>query len=133
MTSKPEVEEQLDSGESSASEKVEMSLEMDADYRIIYSNAASFFKTAWDFQFDFGIIAGGHAGRAPLSNNQQVSVVMSPLHAKLFILLAAREIDKWEKVFGEIVIPSAILKSQGLESASLEIIDEYAPSDKKSE
>ncbi|HLG13585.1 MAG TPA: DUF3467 domain-containing protein [Blastocatellia bacterium] len=92
-------------------------------YRMMYSNAVSMFKTAWDFRFDFGTLIGG-SGTRPLGNEEQVSILMSPQHAKVFVLIALREIKLWEDRFGPIVLSPEMLKGFGLDSIDNEVVED---------
>lgn len=91
-------------------------------YRLVYSNAVNMYKTAWDFRFDFGTLQGGTAGR-PLLNQEQVSVVMSPQHAKVFTIIALGEIKKWEDKFGEIKLSEAVIKAFNLPDLEIQVIE----------
>ncbi|MBN2016487.1 DUF3467 domain-containing protein [Candidatus Dojkabacteria bacterium] len=72
-----------------------------------YSDFAIIAKSALGFNFDF-------AQRIPGGN--QVNIVsrigMSPQHAKLFFKVLERNLEQYEKQYGEIKVPEGVKRSK---------------------
>jgi hypothetical protein len=108
----------------SPSDPPEVTVQRSPDYRLVYSNGIGIFKTAWDFRFDFGTLLGGDLigdKRLPLVHQQEMSVIMSPQHAKAFVLIAIRELKAWEEKFGEIKLSEKILEQFNLPDVEVQL------------
>ena len=80
-----------------------------ADFHALYANNANFSVTAFDFSVDFGQVSGVENG-IPIVE-QHVRILMSPLHAKVFAIFMAQNVESYEKKFGELALPKdAIMK-----------------------
>lgn len=72
-------------------------------YRSVYANNTAFQSSAFDFGMIFGEIQ--EADNEKVTVEQQVRVIMSPLHAKIFAGVMLQNIKNYEERFGEIKIP----------------------------
>lgn len=77
----------------------------DAGFRSVYSNQTQFSSTAFDFAMTFGEIADVAQDTSSVKVEQRVRVVMSPLHFKLFVVVALQNLKGYEDKFGEIKAP----------------------------
>ena len=72
----------------------------------VYSNNAILAITPWDIRLIFTeIITSGKPGE--IINELRASVAMSPAHAKAMATAMAQTIEAYEKVYGEIKLPSS--------------------------
>lgn len=67
----------------------------------IYSNSVQLDITFYDFKFRFGRIF-------PEGHKTDINIYMSPEHTKMLYLVLQEQIQKYEKRFSEIIIPSEI-------------------------
>ena len=72
-------------------------------YRSIYVNNTSFQSNAFDFAMIFGEIQ--EADEKKVTVSQEVKVIMSPLHAKVFSGVMLQNLKNYEDRFGEIKVP----------------------------
>jgi hypothetical protein len=111
--------------EPSAPEKPETVMEMpvrrSANYKTFYANNTKFGISPFDFSFIFGEI--GESVEGQVFVDQQVKVIMTPLHAKLFLALLAKNVQNFEQQFGKIVVPQPFLSN--LEVASEAEVKEF--------
>jgi hypothetical protein len=75
-------------------------------YRSTYANQTQLSSTAFDFAMVFGEIVDVSPDASHVKIEQQVKVVMSPLHFRLFVAHCAIQIRNYEERFGKIPIPS---------------------------
>lgn len=68
--------------------------------QVIYSNQAQVTVTPWDFTYNFGRVTEVSEDKA--SAVQLVSIIHSPPHAKAFLQLLQRQIERYEKEFAPI-------------------------------
>lgn len=73
-------------------------------YRIVYSNQAKMAATPWDFRVTFAHINPAHNGEAV--TEEEMTVVMSPQHAKAFMTHWQKTIKGYEEAYGEINDPT---------------------------
>lgn len=83
------------------------------DFRSVYSNNASFQVGIFDFNMFFGEVTGLDQENQTVTVEQRVKVIMSLLHAKIFVLTATQQLRAFEKQWGEIKIPEGILAASG--------------------
>jgi hypothetical protein len=76
-----------------------------AHYRSIYSNQTAFGSSAFDFNMTFGEIVEVDMQARKVTVDQQVRVVMSPLHFKIFALTCVETVRMYEAQFGAISVP----------------------------
>jgi hypothetical protein len=74
-----------------------------ADFRSVYANNGNFSVTAFDFAIDFGQVVAVENGTPVVEQN--IRVLMSPLHAKVFAIFLMQNVASYEKKFGELVLP----------------------------
>ena len=72
-------------------------------YRSIYANNTAFQSSAFDFAMIFGEIQ--EADDHKVTVEQEVRVIMSPLHAKIFSGVMLTNLKNYEERFGEIKVP----------------------------
>jgi hypothetical protein len=80
-----------------------------SDFRSIYSNNAAFQVGVFDFSIFFGEVMGVDESSQTLMIEQRVKIIMSPLHAKIFINTALQQLNALEERFGEIKIPPGVI------------------------
>ena|SRR5947208_11041102 len=80
-----------------------------ADFRSIYSNNAAFQVGLFDYSIFFGEVVGVGLERESITVEQKVKVIMSPLHAKIFVFTALQQLQALEKQWGTIEIPEGIV------------------------
>jgi len=80
------------------------------DYKTIYCNASKFSVTPWDIRFSVGQIVDDTKGVTV--NEEKITVVMAPSHAKAVLKNLAATVGAYEEAFGEIADISAIQKRQ---------------------
>lgn len=69
-----------------------------------YSNSVRVSVTPWDFRFLFGEIGDSPVeGQIPVY--ESVRVTMSPQHAKAFLNLLRKNMEKFEARYGEVKVP----------------------------
>jgi hypothetical protein len=78
------------------------------DYRTYYTNNTAFALTAFDINLIFGQMIGIEDGKAVIE--QGLKVIMSPLHAKIFLSVLGENLKQFEDRFGEIKLPEEVLK-----------------------
>ena len=88
-------------------------------FQTVYSNAVSMLRTPFDIRVNFGLSKAQQAseptdGPIQMVNEQQVTVLMSPHHAKIFALIFITEIKKWEEQFGPIPISPEFAERVGI-------------------
>ena len=71
----------------------------------LYANHAAITITPWDFAFRFGTIV--EATEKKLTAREDLSVYMSPQHAKAFLGLVDRQVKLFEEKYGPIPEPKA--------------------------
>ena len=71
-----------------------------------YTNSAYFQVSPFDFVIDLGLIK--EASADVLRIEELVRILMSPVHAKLFANLFARNVAEYEKTYGRIPLPPEI-------------------------
>jgi hypothetical protein len=82
------------------------------DFRSIYSNNVTFSVALFDFSMVFGeVIEAEQVSETigKLTVEQKVKIIMSPLHAKIFVQMAAVQLRAYEQRFGEIKFPPGSL------------------------
>jgi hypothetical protein len=73
-------------------------------FKNIYANSALLDVTPWDFTFTFGAILREDA--VPLSHvENQISITMSPQHAKALLSVLTKKLEEYEQHVGAIVLP----------------------------
>jgi hypothetical protein len=72
-------------------------------YRSIYANNTAFQSSAFDFAMIFGEIQEADDKKVTVA--QEVRVIMSPLHAKIFSGVMLQNLKNYEDRFGEIKVP----------------------------
>jgi hypothetical protein len=95
-----------------------------SDYRTIYANATRIGLSAYDVRLTFGIIVEAEPGKAV--NQDQITVIMSPQHAKAVIKIMQDNLPIWEAQYGK--MPDAKTKS-----LSNKIIAQSSPAEEKVE
>jgi hypothetical protein len=83
-----------------------------SDFRSVYSNNANFNTTLFDFSIIFGeVIEASQIDErsGTVTVEQKVKIIMSPLHAKIFIGTLVGQLQAYEQRFGEIKIPDETL------------------------
>lgn len=79
------------------------------DYKKIYVNTTRMAISSWDIRMHLGqsseTLDGGNL------NEDLVSVIMSPAHAKAMLQSLAKTIQAYEQHFGEILSPELAMKS----------------------
>ncbi len=81
------------------------------DFRSMYSNNVTFSAALFDFSMIFGEVVEAEQTSATTANltvEQKVKIVMSPLHAKVFLDVAVRQLRNYELRFGEIKFPAGM-------------------------
>jgi hypothetical protein len=91
--------------EASENPVIEFTLEKDRDFRSVYCNQTAFNSTAFDFAMTFGEIIDISQDLTQAAVAQHVRVVMSPLHFKIFLTVAAQNLKGYEDKFGKIAMP----------------------------
>jgi len=96
------------------------------DFRTVYSNNASFGTTLFDITITFGDIVDVEMSAEGLLAvvNQSTRVVMSPVHAKIFALVFAKQVQEYEQKFGPIAIPQEPFTTKEAEAAAIATIAE---------
>src|SRR5438128_710885 len=79
-----------------------------ADFRSTYANSARMTVGLWDFRFSFGEVEEATADSVKVVEN--VRVIMSPQHAKMFLAIFQQNLKKYEDKFGEIKLPPGMLQ-----------------------
>jgi hypothetical protein len=74
-----------------------------ADFRSFYANNTAFAMSPFDFNLIFGEIVGAKDRKMVVE--QKVKVIMSPLHAKIFVQVMVENLKQFEATFGEIKLP----------------------------
>jgi hypothetical protein len=69
--------------------------------KFVYSNRVGVDFSVFDFVLDVGMRVPGDEGQASL-----LKLVMSPQHAKVLSRILLNNIEKYEKAFGPIPLPS---------------------------
>ena len=85
-------------------------------YREIYCNQAKMAATPWDFRATFAHIKPTDKG--PVGTDE-VTIVMSPQHAKAFISHWQKTVENYERLYGPVIDPTSKvieLKTQALAS-----------------
>ena len=85
------------------------------DFRSIYSNNVVFTAALFDFSMIFGEVIEKEQISQTTGNvtvEQKVKIIMSPLHAKLFLQVAARQLRAYEQRFGEIKSPAGMFATE---------------------
>lgn len=75
----------------------------------LYSNNVSIQSLPWDVTMVFGQILGIHEdaeGKRVAAARPQATIVMSPQHAKAFLIALGDNIRKYEQHYGPIALPS---------------------------
>lgn len=80
------------------------------DFRSIYANNTKFGASAFEFSFILGEITESAEGK--LYVDQKVRILMSPLHAKIFVMVLAQNIENFEARFGNINVPEGAIPTQ---------------------
>jgi len=75
------------------------------NYRSVYSNQSAFGSTAFDFNITFGEFVGANPATKEVTVEQQVRVVMSPLHFKIFVATCIQQLKLFEENLGPIPVP----------------------------
>jgi hypothetical protein len=91
------------------------------DFRTIYSNNVGFTAALFDFGMIFGEVTDVEQTGADVGTitvEQKVRVVMTPLHAKVFLQVAANQLRAYEEKFGELKVPEQLLKTTPLKPAT---------------
>ncbi|MBA2339139.1 MAG: DUF3467 domain-containing protein [Pyrinomonadaceae bacterium] len=105
-----------------ASPQQQMKVIRSEDYRTVYTNAAKIGLTTWDVRLTFSTIVEAEVGK--LATEEQVTVIMSPQHAKDLLRVFVINLANWEKQFGAIKIPSDFeiepTLSEGADSGSID-------------
>jgi hypothetical protein len=73
---------------------------------MLSTNSARFSLGFYDLKMHLGVISDVSG---ELERTDEVTVVMSPAHAKVFSVLVGRQVSKYEDLFGEIEIPPEIM------------------------
>ena len=73
------------------------------DHRNIYVDTSKIGLSPWDFRFTFGLLL--EPSPAKSANEEQVTVIMSPQHAKTFLRILGDNLKTWEDEFGVINDP----------------------------
>lgn len=74
-------------------------------YRTVYADTSKMGLSPWDIRITFGLLVEVEPGRT--ANEEQLTVIVSPQHAKTFLRIFADNIAAWENVHGEINDPLA--------------------------
>lgn len=80
------------------------------DHRVFYTNAAKIQVSPWDLKMVFGQLAELDG---EVVNDEQVTVIMSPQHAKALLNHWITTIKSYESTFGAIDDPTAKLAELG--------------------
>ena len=75
-----------------------------ADARTIYADSTRMGRSPWDLRMHFALLKETTPG--VVHEEEQVVIIMSPQHAKVFSMVLAEHIGKYEKAFGVIPIES---------------------------
>jgi len=78
------------------------------DFRSLYVNNTKFGVTPFEFAFIMGEISEAVDGKPYV--DQKIRLLMTPLHAKIFMLILAQNMHNYEQQFGEVVIPPPFLE-----------------------
>lgn len=79
------------------------------EFRTYYTNNTSFMVTPFDFQVIFGEMLGMDDG-GKMVVEQGVKIIMSALHAKIFLGIMLQNLKQFEEQFGEIKLPPDSLR-----------------------
>lgn len=71
-----------------------------ADYPTAYANNAQVTMSNWDFRIDFGEVVS--ADDKEIVIQQRIGVVMSPQHTKALAQVLTKNVEEYEKSFGEL-------------------------------
>ena len=112
MTEEPKAKEAAKSGDEAIIEFINP----DPHFKC-YSNSAQIVTTFWDFRFNFGEIVRVEKAERKLIIEQQATIVMSPQHAKALASALLRNLEAYEKQFGEIKSPPQEQREQGTAEA----------------
>jgi hypothetical protein len=98
-----------------------------ADYRVYYSNLSRLRLTNADIQIFFGLAIDSPPGTATIVNEEALSVVLTPVNAKLLLLALSSALAAYEVQFGPIPIPQdAAQKAEEIRKAVLEAAQRLA-------
>jgi hypothetical protein len=90
------------------------------DYKVYYANQSRMRMSNSDFQLFFGMLVD-EPGSESLFNDEMLSVLLAPSHAKLVAQGLTAAIEAYELQFGEIKLPADSVKlSQTIHSQILE-------------
>ena len=81
------------------------------DFKAIYTNFIQAGYTAFDISFLLGETAGVNEGKLMIETKARVA--MSPLEAKMFLVMVGTVIQKYEAQFGTIIVPAGISAALG--------------------
>lgn len=87
------------------SQQAQFSYVKDKDFRSVYANNTIFASTAFDFSMTFAEIMEVDPAGEHVTAEQRIKVVMSPLHFKIFTVIAAQNVKLYEDRFGTIQLP----------------------------
>ena len=79
-----------------------------ADVPTIYANNVSIKTSLWDMTIDFGLIV--EATLEALVYRDEVTIIMSPQHAKVFAEAMTKTVEQYEQQYGP--IPRPLLPNQ---------------------
>jgi Protein of unknown function (DUF3467) len=81
-------------------------------FRSVYSNQTNFGSSAFDFNMTFGEIVDVDQEARHVTVDQQVRVVMSPLHFKIFAATCVQTLKLYEANFGPIPVPTGAVTAE---------------------
>jgi len=86
-----------------------------SNYQALYINFTEFGVTPWDVHIMLGKVHG--VGAQGFGIEEAAELIMSPQHAKAFLLALGANVSAWEKTYGVIELPSnALVRATGDET-----------------
>lgn len=82
-----------------------------------YANGVGISHTFFDFQFHFSEVR--ILGTESVSADLFATILMSPQHAKMFLMHLARNMALYEKQFGELKVPEQLVAASDLKEVQL--------------
>jgi hypothetical protein len=87
------------------------------DYRVFYANQSRLRMAQADFQLYFGLLTDDPNALGTFTNEEILSVIVGPQHAKVIALNLMAAVNTYEAVFGEIQLaPDAIKSMQAVQN-----------------